>query len=126
VCGQGSSPLRAVSCQVFPISDVDVQSLHIFLAGVTVAELRAACASLARGKLAVEDVLWYSTILHAADMSKPSKPTLAQQSEHGGYTSLGKDLCVGDLVLPCDSKYAAKAAHMEGIQSLFLPGVGSP
>ena len=79
-----AAQLRAISCQVLPISEVDVQSLHISLAGVTVAELRAAYTSLAGGKLAVEDVLWYSTILHAADMAKPSKPTLAQQSEHGG------------------------------------------
>ena len=59
-----AAQLRAISCQVFPISEVDVQSLHISLAGVIVAELRAACASLASGKLAADDVLWYSTIIH--------------------------------------------------------------
>ena len=79
-----AAQLRAISCQVFPISEVDVQSLHISLAGVTVAELQAAYTSLAGGKLAVEDVLRYSTILHMVDMAKPSKPTLAKQSEHGG------------------------------------------
>ena len=57
VGGQGSSPLWAVSCQVFPVTWVDVQGLHVSLAGITVAELGAACASLASSKLAVEDVL---------------------------------------------------------------------
>ena len=54
-CVVRAAQLRAISCQVFPISEVDVQSLHISLAGVTVAELRAAYTSLAGGKLAVED-----------------------------------------------------------------------
>ena len=105
--GQGSSPLWAVSCQVFPVTWVDVQGLHVSLAGITVAELGAACASLASSKLAVEDILWDSSILHTADMAEPPEPTLAQQSEHGGETGLGKDFSVGDLVLPGDSEYAA-------------------
>ena len=81
---QGSSPLGTVSCEVFPFPEVDVQSLHVPLAGVAVAELWAACASLAGGKLAVEDVFWNSAILHTAHMTKPSELPLAQQSEHGG------------------------------------------
>ena len=105
--GQGSSPLWAVSCQVFPVTWVDVQGLHVSLAGITVAELGAACASLASSKLAVEDVLWNSSILHTADVAEPPESTLAQQSEHGGETGLGKDFSVGDLVLPGDSEYAA-------------------
>ena len=76
--GQGSSPLWAVSCQVFPVTGVDVQGLHVSLAGITVAELGAACASLASSKLAVEDILWSSSILHTADVAEPSEPTLAQ------------------------------------------------
>ena len=39
--------------QVFPVSEVNVQSLHVSLAGFAVAELCANCAPLASGKLAV-------------------------------------------------------------------------
>ena len=100
VLGQGGSPPRAVFCQVFPVPGVDVEGLYVSLAHITVAELRAACLSFARNKLAVEDVFRNSSILHVADLVKPAEPALAEHSEHRREAGLGKDFCVWDSVLP--------------------------
>ena len=78
VGGEGGPPLWAVFCQFLPVPEVNVESLHVPLANVAEAELRAACSSLTSSKLTVEDVLGDSSILHTADVAKPAKPALAQ------------------------------------------------
>ena len=78
VGGEGGPPLWAVCCQFLPVPEVDVESLHVPLADIAEAELRAACSSLSSSKLAVEDILGDSSILHTADVAEPAKPALAQ------------------------------------------------
>ena len=51
-----------------PIPGVYVESIHGLLASVAVAELRAACASLASSKLTAEDDLGNSYILHPPEV----------------------------------------------------------
>ena len=75
---EDTAPSAAVSCCIFPALCVDVQGLHVALAGIFEAQLGAANSSLARCKFAEEDVLGYTTILHPAYVAKPSQPALSE------------------------------------------------
>ena len=119
-------PSRArVSC-LFPARGVNVQRLHVALADVLEAQLRAANGPLARGELAVEDVLWDTTILHPVVVAKPAQPALSEQREHGREVRLGQHLSVGHFVSPRDVENPAEATQMEAVQPSLLFGVGCP
>ena len=59
---------------------VDVDSLHISYADIFISQVRAADGSPPQCQLTVEDVFWNATILHTADMTKPSLSALSKQS----------------------------------------------
>ena len=83
-----------------------VQGLHVALADIFEAQLRAANSSLARGKFVFEDVLGYTVILHPAHVTKPLQPALSELHKHGGETSAFEDLSVGHYVSPLNAKDA--------------------
>ena len=123
---ENTAPFVAVSCCVFPALCVDVQGFHVMLADISVAQLGAANSSLARGKFAIEDVLWDVPILHPAHVAEPSQPAWSEQREHGGKTSRLEDLGTGHLVTPMDAEDAAQAVHVEAVQFALLFGVCRP
>ena len=72
------APTAAVSCHVFPALGVDVQGFQFAVADILAVQLGTAYRSLAWGKLAKQDVLWYAPIFHPANVGTPAKPSLSE------------------------------------------------
>ena len=79
------APTAAVNC--LPALGVDVQGFQVAPADILVAQLETFYRSLACGKLAIQDVLWYAPIFHPAHVAEPALPSLSKkrvQEEGGG------------------------------------------
>ena len=50
-------------------------------------------------------------------MAYPSQSTLSEESVHRGNTCSFKYCAVGDLIRPLNGQDAAKASHVEGVQT---------
>ena len=95
---QGTPPPFTISCKALPGHSVDVDSLHISYADISISQVWAAGGS--PPQLTVEDVFWNETILHTADMTQPTQSALSEQGVHSGKTSTRQDISVGYFVLP--------------------------
>ena len=77
---QSTPPLRAIGRKALPGHSVDVDSPRVSYSDIFVSQVRAACGSSAQSQLTLEDVFWNATILHTADMTRPSQSALSEQS----------------------------------------------
>ena len=59
-------------------------------------------------------------------MAKPAHVSLLQQTIHAGDSSSLQDSGVWDFILPLDVQDASQAAHVEGIELVFLPCSDGP
>lgn len=74
------APTAAVNC--LPALGVDVQGFQVAPADILVAQLETFYRSLACGKLAIQDVLWYAPIFHPAHVAEPALPSLSKKRVH--------------------------------------------
>uniref|UniRef100_A0A8C3TJQ1 Kazal-like domain-containing protein n=1 Tax=Chelydra serpentina TaxID=8475 RepID=A0A8C3TJQ1_CHESE len=101
--GQSVSPSASVLGELFPAVDVDLNSLQVPLTDTLEAKVGPSCSSVSGGKFSIQ-----------------------QESEHAGDLRTFQHLVVRYSITPSDPEYATEAAHVEGIQSLFLRSVGGP
>ena len=86
--------------------------------------MRVADGSPLQSQLTVEDVFWNATILHTADMTRPSVSALSKQSVHTVKTSTRQDMIsVGYFVLSGYALDTADASQVECVEPSFLPGI---
>ena len=74
----------------------------------------------------LEDVFRNATIIHTADMTKPSQSALSKQSVHTGKTSTRQDISVGYFVEPRYAQDTADASQVECVEPTLLTGKWSP
>ena len=96
------------------------------LADILVAQLGTADRSLARGKLAIKDILRYVAVFHPAHVAEPAQPALSEERVHGRKASACEYLGIWHFVTPFDAKDAAKTAQVEAVQLPLLFGVCCP
>ena len=68
-CANSMPPLGPVCCLAFPVIDANVAFLERSLQGVSEAEFGPAAFAMPPCELAVEQLFWYSVILHAHKVS---------------------------------------------------------
>ena len=76
-----------------PACWVDAASLQVYFAYIFTENDRHSCRSGASCELAVWHVLRDTVILHVADMAKPARASLQQQSKHAWYSCLAETSC---------------------------------
>lgn len=122
------SPLLRVlssSCLYRLRSLADVKHLHVLLANIF--EMKEGSSqSFARRQLVVQKVLGDLPVYYTVDVPEPVELTLHEQSEYAWDPDASEDLSVWDLVTPFDAQDTSKAAHMECVESFFLPRVQGP
>ena len=126
VCLDDRPPTAAVCSYSFPAYWIDDACLQISFTYVFEAKNMPSCRSGASGKLSIQHVLGDSSILHAADVTKPAQVPLGKQSKHAWYSCLSQDVLVWNIVLPGDAQNLSEVTQVEGIESVFLVGVQSP
>ena len=97
---QGASPSGTVSRKGFPVFRVHLKCFHVALADVPESQLWPSGLPLSSCQLSVQEVFGDSPIVHPSYVSKPAKPALPEKGVHGREVGTGKDLCVGNFVLP--------------------------
>ena len=116
-------PPTAVGCSYsFQAWWIDVACLQISFTDVFEAENRLSCRSGASGELTIQHVLGDSSILHAADVTKPAQAPLGKQSKHAWYSCLSQDILVWEMVLPGDAQNPSEVEQVDSIESVFLGG----
>ena len=61
-------------------------------------------------QLAIQQTLWDLLSNHSKNNIESAKPALTEVKVNGGKTSTSQNFYVGDYLLPCSSKDAAKAS----------------
>ena len=74
----------------------------------------------------IEDVFRNATIIHTADMTKPSQSVLSKQSVHTGKTNTRQDISVGYFVEPLYAQDTVYDSQVECVEPSLLPNICSP
>ena len=116
-------PFRSVHGISLQVSRVDVVPLEIGFDRVFISQFWSTLISFAGLKFPVHQAPRYPILLHSNHVSNPSKLGLDDGGLYAGGLSLIKDLQIGDVVLPSDSKEGAKSSHEEELQFLDMPAI---
>ena len=109
---QGTPSLCTISSKALLGHSVDVDSLHISHADIFISKVRVAGCSPPQCQFTIEDVFRNATIIHTAEMVRPSQSALSKQSVHTGKTSTRQDISVGYFVQPGYVQDTADASHV--------------
>ena len=93
---------------------------------VFVAKPRTSNISLATIELAVHELLWYSTIFHASNVTCPAKLWLDEKTFYSTDTTKRKEVCIGYPVFKNKTTNIAKTFFVEYIKLLILVTIRCP
>ena len=114
-----------ISCKALLGHGVDVDSLHISHADIFMLKVRAAGGSPSQCQFTIEDVFRNATIIHMADITKPSQSALSKQCVHTEKTSTRHEISVGYFVQPGYAQDTADASQAEYGEPTLVPGICS-
>ena len=91
-----------------------------------ISNVRVAGCSTPQCQFTIEDVFRNATIIHTADMARPSQSELSKQSIHTGKPNTRQDISVGYFVHPGYAQDTADASQVECVEPTLMPGMCSP
>ena len=110
----------------FPCVGDDGALDHIPFASILEPQFRASCFSTTLDQLSVKKVFGDAACVHSSHVVEPSEASLCQECVEAARVGLFQYLRIGDPILPLDLENASKSSHMDAIELIFLPCIGSP
>ena len=120
------APAIAIKCKRLPGLHVNACEFQVTPADILDAQCWPTYWAASCSQLTIQEVLWYTAVLHATYMTAQTESTLAKHEMHAKRTCFLQHSNIGDFVLSSDAHDPSQAVHMEAFQAVLLSGVCRP